>query len=44
MKREERRLEYEKRAAAKLEGLYADTKPRKLSIEDFPSYKRKLVV
>jgi hypothetical protein len=43
-KREERRAEYERRAAAKLEGLTADQKPKKLTVEEFPSYKRKLVV
>jgi len=43
-KREERRIEYERRAAAKLEGINANSKPRKLTVEDFPSYKRKLVV
>ena len=37
-------MEIERRAAAKLEGINVDSKPRKVTFDDFPNFKRKLVV
>ena len=37
-------LERERRAAAKLEGIDVAEKPRKISLDDFPNWKRKIVV
>ena len=43
-KKREKQLEAEKIAAAKLQGIDVHSKPRKVSFEDFPNFKRKLVV
>ena len=40
----QRKEEAEKRAAAILEGIGSEMKLRKVSLDDFPNYKRKLVV
>ena len=37
-------LEKERRAAAQLEGIDVQAKPRKITLEDFPNWKRKIVV
>ena len=40
----EKMLERERRAQAKLEGIDVAAKPRKISLDDFPNWKRKIVV